>query len=65
MTSTTTLPATSAGSKAANLWIGIARTTTSASATASAAQRGSAPGTSTFVIKAIRPGSPDAAIATS
>src|SRR6266550_3459580 len=64
MASITSLPATRAGSKASNLWRGIARTTMSASATASAAHRGSAPGTSTSVIRAIFSGSPEAAIAT-
>src|SRR3982074_1998277 len=64
MASITSLPATKTGSKAANLWRGIASTTTSASRTASAAHRGSAPGTSTSVIRAMFSGSPEVAIAT-
>ena len=52
------------GRASANLCSGIASTTMSASSTASAAHRGSAPGTSTCVISAISAGSPDAAMDT-
>src|SRR6266851_5112107 len=62
MASTTSLPATRPGSKPANLWSGIDSTTMSASATASAAHRGSAPGTRIEVMRAIFSGSPEAAI---
>ncbi len=60
----TSLPATSEGSSVGNLCNGIASTTMSADATASAAQRGSAPGASTWTISSMFSGSPDAAIDT-
>jgi hypothetical protein len=56
MASTTIFPATRAGSKVTNLCRGMARTTMSASSTASSAHRGSAPGISTWVMSAISSG---------
>jgi hypothetical protein len=58
------LPATREGSKVANLCRGIASTTMSELWTASTVQRGSAPGTSTWVMSAMLSGSPDEAIDT-
>src|SRR5215467_2781178 len=60
MMSITSLPSNMAGSSFWNACNGIASTTMSASRTASAPHRGSAPGTSTWVISAIFCGSPDA-----